>query len=47
MEQKHHFNATYLITEIMIESMTNFKATGKFPNKKWHHLHLDNARRHT
>jgi hypothetical protein len=33
----------YFIKAIINELVTNLKATWKFPDKKWYHVHLDNA----
>jgi hypothetical protein len=47
MEQGRRFNPTYFINEIINDLVANLKATGKFPDKKWYRLQLDNAQPHT
>jgi hypothetical protein len=44
MQQDHRFNTTYFIKEVINDLVANLKATGAFPDKKWHRLHLDNPR---
>jgi hypothetical protein len=41
MEQGHFFNTIYFINKIIRELATNLKSMGKFPDKKWCRLHLD------
>jgi hypothetical protein len=46
MERCHQFNITYFVNEIIDDLVANLKATGTFPDKKWHCLHLNDARPH-
>jgi histone-lysine N-methyltransferase SETMAR len=44
MRRCQYFNTTYLIDEIISESMRNIKRMWNFPDKRWYRLHLNNAR---
>jgi hypothetical protein len=44
--QDRRFNTMYFVNEIIHGSVTNLKATGRFPDMKWYRSHPDNAQPH-